>query len=36
MDFEAKMTGLMIIGFIVIIVIEFVIGKHYLRDDEED
>jgi hypothetical protein len=35
-DFEAKMTGLMIIGFILVIVIEFVMGKHCLRDDEED
>ena len=36
MDFEATVSGLMIIGFIVIIVIEFVIGKHCLKDDEED
>lgn len=36
MDFEAKMTGLMIIGFILVIVIEFVVGKHYLKNDDED
>jgi hypothetical protein len=35
-DFEAKMTGLMIIGFILVIVIEFVMGKHCLRDEEDD
>jgi len=36
MDFEAKMTGLMIIGFVLVIIIEFVVGKHCLKDDEED
>lgn len=36
MDFEATVSGLMIIGFIAIIVIEFAVGKHCLKDDEED